>query len=264
MRLYKCWYNPFIVAYSANDKSLASRKKESYSGHPNQQMALCYATSTDGIVWDKPYLNVHSFDGNNNNNIVLKGNHGSGVFKDETEKDPRLVQLIIDESTKVVRKKQGVVIVRHKLGHVGANAGIDQSNIEHSTEGSALLLPVAPDKSARQLKDFFRERCGISIGVVISDSMNRPWRLGTVGEAIGCSGLNVLDDRRGETDMYGRELKITLINQADALASIATLVMGETSEATPVVLIKGLNQKMNSHQTAGDIIRPLEDDLFCD
>lgn len=182
----------------------------------------------------------------------------------ETEKDPRLVQLIIDESTKVVRKKQGVMIVRHKLGHVGANAGIDQSNIEHSTEGSALLLPVAPDKSARQLKEFFRERCGISIGIVISDSMNRPWRLGTVGEAIGCSGLNVLDDRRGETDMYGRELKITLINQADALASIATLVMGETCEATPVVLIKGLNQKMNSHQTAGDIIRPLEDDLFCD
>ena len=100
--------------------------------------------------------------------------------------------------------------------------------------------------------------------MVISDSMNRPWRLGTVGEAIGCSGLTVLDDRRGETDMYARELKITLINQADALASIATLAMGETSEATPVVLIKGLNQQMDSHQTARDIIRPLEDDLFCD
>ena len=188
----------------------------------------------------------------------------ANILASETEKDPMLVQLIIEESTKVVRKKQGVMIVRHKLGHVGANAGIDQSNIEHGIEGSALLLPVSPDKSARQLKDFFRERCGISIGVVISDSMNRPWRLGTVGEAIGCSGLTVLDDRRGETDMYARELKITLINQADALASIATLAMGETSEATPVVLIKGLNQQMDSHQTARDIIRPLEDDLFCD
>ena len=87
---------------------------------------------------------------------------------------------------------------------------------------------------------------------------------GKCWETIGSSGLTVLDDRRGETDMYGRELKITLINQADALSSIATLVMGETSEATPVVLIKGLNQKMNSSQTASDIIQPREDDLFCD
>ncbi len=188
----------------------------------------------------------------------------ANTLASETDKDPRIVQLILEESIKVVRKKQGVMIVRHKLGHVGANAGIDQSNIEHDIAGSALLLPISPDESALELKNFFKERNGISIGVIISDSMNRPWRLGTVGEAIGCSGLTVLDDRRGETDMYGRELKITLINQADALASIATLAMGETNEATPVVLIKGLNQQMNSSQTARDIMRPLEDDLFCD
>ena len=188
----------------------------------------------------------------------------ANTLASETDKDPRLVQLILEESTQVVRKKQGVMIVRHKLGHVGANAGIDQSNIEHSKEGSALLLPVSPDTSALRLRKYFKKRCGISIGVIISDSMNRPWRMGSVGETIGSSGLAVLDDRRGETDMYGRELKITLINQADALSSIATLAMGETSEATPVVLIKGLNQEMNSSQTASDIIRPREDDLFCD
>ena len=182
----------------------------------------------------------------------------------ETEKDPRLVQLILNESSRVVRKKLGVMIVRHKLGHVGANAGIDQSNIQHSDGGSALLLPISPDDSAFLLKDFFKKKKGISLGIVISDSMNRPWRLGTVGEALGSAGLTVLDDRRGQTDMYGRELKVTLINQADAIASIATLAMGETSEATPVVLIKGLGQQMDSFQGARDIMRPLEDDLFCD
>ncbi len=180
----------------------------------------------------------------------------------QTEKDPRLVQLILDESAEVMRFKPGVIIVRHKLGHVGANAGIDQSNIEQGEGGSALLLPENPDKSAELLKKSIDERLNIDIGIIIADSMNRPWRLGTVGEAIGCAGITVLDDRRGETDLFGRELKVTLINRADAIAAFATLAMGETTEKTPLAIVSGWERDLGEGGKAADIMRPKEDDLF--
>lgn len=179
----------------------------------------------------------------------------------ETDKDPRLVELILRESETVLRKKPGVLIVRHRLGIVGAQAGIDQSNIEHSDDENALLLPADPDASARRIRDELTERTGIRPGVIISDSMNRPWRLGTIGGAIGSAGITVLDDRRGGQDIYGRELKVTLINRADSIATAATLVMGETTERTPVALVRGFAAE-DSAQCARDILRPLEEDLF--
>lgn len=180
----------------------------------------------------------------------------------ETEKDPRLVQLILDESQEVMRSKPGVIIVRHNLGHVGANAGIDQSNIEQDVDGSALLLPKNPDESAKRLKAEIDKELGLKIGIIIADSMNRPWRLGTVGEAIGCAGLTVLDDRRGETDLFGRELKVTLINRADAIAAFATLAMGETTEQTPLAIVSGYSEDTDLVASASDIIRPISEDLF--
>lgn len=179
----------------------------------------------------------------------------------ETDKEPALCQLILDESAEVLRKKPGVIIVRHRLGHVGANAGIDQSNIEHSTGDSALLLPVDPDLSAQTLRREFFQATGKHIGVLIADSMNRPWRLGTVGNAIGCAGVHVIDDLRGGEDMYGRELKVAMVNRADSLTATATLLMGETTQRTPLVVVRGL-PSVDSRETAADIIRPLEDDLF--
>ena len=179
----------------------------------------------------------------------------------ETEKDPRLVELVLRESTDVLRRKPGVIIVRHRLGIVGAQAGIDQSNVEHDDGESALLLPVDPDASARRLRAALKQRTGASVGIIISDSMNRPWRLGTIGGAIGCAGLMVLDDRRGKHDIYGRELKVTLINRADSIASAAVLVMGETIERTPVALVRGFPPE-DSPQTARDAIRPLDEDMF--
>ena len=179
----------------------------------------------------------------------------------DTEKDPRLVELILRESTTVLRKKPGVLIVRHRLGLVGAQAGIDQSNIEHDDDEHALLLPEDPDASARSIRDTVAAKTGVRPGVIVSDSMNRPWRLGTIGGAIGSAGIAVLDDRRGMHDMFGRELKVTLINRADSIATAATLVMGETTEKTPVALVRGFPQE-DSSQTAHDIIRPLEEDLF--
>ena len=183
------------------------------------------------------------------------------VLAEETDKDPRLVQLILDESTEVVRKKPGVLIVRHALGIVGAHAGIDQSNIEHGDDESALLLPEDPDGSAARLHAELLRRTGRHVGVIISDSANRPWRLGTVGMAIGAAGVAPLDDHRGGTDLFGRELKVTLINRADSLATAATLVMGETTERIPAALVKGLAQDAAS-DGAASILRPLEEDLF--
>lgn len=183
----------------------------------------------------------------------------------ETLKDPRLVQLILDESTDVVRKKPGVLLVRHRLGIVGAQAGIDQSNVEHGPDGAtderALLLPIDPDASAARLRAGLEARFGVHLGVIITDSNNRPWRLGSIGSAIGCAGIRVLDDRRGQTDMFGRELKVTLINRADALATLGTLVMGESTEMTPAALIRGLPPDAVD-EPARSAIRPLEEDMF--
>lgn len=179
----------------------------------------------------------------------------------EVDKDPRIVELILRESTDIVRKKTGVLIVRHRLGHVGANAGIDQSNIQHEGDGSALLLPIDPDGSARRLVAAIHARAHVQVGVLITDSMNRPWRLGTVGVALGAANMTVLDDRRGGFDLHGRELKITMINRADSIAAIATLAMGETDERIPVVIVRG-DSLANGGQYAQEINRPLEDDLF--
>ena len=179
----------------------------------------------------------------------------------ETEKDPRLVEVILRESEAVVRRKPGVMIMRHRLGHVGAHAGVDQSNIDHADGDAALLLPLNPDASAKSLRDAIRHRLGKEIGVLISDSGNRPWRLGTTGIAIGASGFTVLDDHRGGTDLYGRELKVTLINRADSIATAATLIMGETTEQIPVAIVRGFDYEP-SDQTAAMINRPIEEDLF--
>ncbi len=179
----------------------------------------------------------------------------------EVDKDPRIVELILSESDSVMRKKPGVLITRHRLGLVGAHAGIDQSNVDHAAGESALLLPRDPDASASKLLAELMQHAGVQLGLIISDSMNRPWRMGTVGCAIGSAGISVLDDYRGGTDIFGRELKVTLINRADAIASAATLVMGETTEKIPLVIVRGFSPE-KSDSTAKDIIRPLDEDMF--
>jgi coenzyme F420-0:L-glutamate ligase/coenzyme F420-1:gamma-L-glutamate ligase len=171
------------------------------------------------------------------------------------------VQLILQESSAIVRKAPGILIVKHRLGFVGANAGIDQSNIGHDQGESALLLPLDPDRSARRLRSSLSESTGIQLGVIISDSWNRPWRLGTIGGAIGSAGIKVLDDRRGDNDLYGRELKVTLINRADSIATAAMLVMGETTEGVPAAIVRGFPPE-DSQQTAAEGNRPPAEDLF--
>ena len=165
---------------------------------------------------------------------------------EEVGKDPPLVELILRESEKVSRKADNALIMRHRLGFVCANAGIDSSNARpaDAPEGSgpwALCLPVNPDASAAALRNALRSRLGVEMAVVISDSFGRPFRTGTVGVAIGVAGLPALDDRRGQQDRYGATLQHTLTAPADQLAAASDLVAGQGSEGRPMVHVRGLH-----------------------
>lgn len=187
---------------------------------------------------------------------------------EEVDKDPRKVQVILDESNEIVRKRQGVLIVEHKLGFVQANAGVDQSNICHEgeeDEDSCLLLPVDPDASACRIREGIRTRLSLDIGVIINDSLGRAWRNGSLGLAIGVSGFTALEDYIGKTDLYGRELEITQVGAADEMAAGASLVMGQTNEKTPVVLVRGYEPAEPEDETLRGVkplLRPKDMDLF--
>lgn len=180
-----------------------------------------------------------------------------------TGKDPRFVEVVLSESTRVLRATMNVLIVEHRSGHVMANAGIDRSNVDDKAEAeeTVLLLPEDPDRSAASLREKLEARSGAGIGVIVSDSFGRPWRLGTTGVAIGVSGPPALIDRRGDVDLFGRPLKVTEVAFADAVAAAATLVMGEGAEACPAVVVRGLDWPMTT-QAAGDVLRPAAQDLF--
>jgi coenzyme F420-0:L-glutamate ligase / coenzyme F420-1:gamma-L-glutamate ligase len=178
----------------------------------------------------------------------------------QVDKDPRLVELILQESVEVVRHRPGVLVVEHRLGFVMANAGIDQSNLDGGGE-RVLLLPEDPDASARRIRAVLEDRLGVRLGVVIADSIGRAWRLGTVGFAIGVAGLPALLDLRGRPDRAGRPLQVTEIGHADAVAAAAVLVMGEADEGTPAALVRGLDWQEDDRGMV-PLLRPKATDLF--
>ena len=186
---------------------------------------------------------------------------------EEVDKDPRLVEEILSESTEVVAQRPGVLVVAHRLGLVLANAGIDHSNIEQPPNAPAdsdqrvLLLPVDPDGTSVEMRRSFAERFGVDIAVLITDSPGRAWRQGTVGIAIGAAGLVSLSDQRGDSDLFGRELRVTEVGHADELAAAASIVMGQGAEGRPVVLIRG-HRLPGRARPAADLVRPKDQDLF--
>ena len=180
----------------------------------------------------------------------------------EVDKDPRLVEVILAESRRVVRKRPGVLIVEHRLGFIMANAGVDHSNIDPDVGAEpVLLLPSDPDASAaglhKRLTAQFRKR----LGVIITDSWGRAWRRGTVGVALGVAGLPALIDMRGRPDLFGRELRVTQTGFADEIASAASLLMGQADEARPMVLLRGLAWA-DAPAPGATLVRPPEEDLF--
>jgi coenzyme F420-0:L-glutamate ligase/coenzyme F420-1:gamma-L-glutamate ligase len=184
-----------------------------------------------------------------------------------TGKDPRVVELILSESASVSRAAAGVLVVRHKLGFISANAGIDESNArpKHIAAGQGpvvLLMPSDPDGFARTLRVRIAAQLGVSVGVVITDSHGRPFRLGTVGAAIGVAGVPAIWDQRGRSDLHGRKLEITMTAFADQLAAAADLVAGQASEGRPVVLVRGLSFVPDENASARALVRPPEQDLY--
>ena len=177
---------------------------------------------------------------------------------------PRLAELLLRESNEILRVRMGSVIVEHKLGFVCANAGIDHSNVAGNgtaAEEWVLLLPENPDQSAAEIRSKLEVVSGKKLGVMIIDSHGRAWRLGTVGVAIGLSGLPGLIDERGWRDLFGYTLQITVLGAADELAAAASLVMGQAAEGTPVVHVRGFPYELRE-ASLNELLRPKEQDLF--
>jgi coenzyme F420-0:L-glutamate ligase/coenzyme F420-1:gamma-L-glutamate ligase len=186
----------------------------------------------------------------------------------KVQKDPRFVEVVLSESTEVVRAAPGVLVTRHRLGFVMANAGIDRSNVPAGDaarpEDTVLLLPLDCDGSAARLRARIAALGPLGAAepaVVISDSFGRPWRQGVVNVALGAAGLPALRDLRGGTDREGRTLQMTQVAVADAVAAVAGLVMGEADEGTPVVHVRGLDIS-GPLTDVQSLIRPPEEDLF--
>lgn len=181
-----------------------------------------------------------------------------------TGKDPRLVEIVLRESSGISRMRMGTLIARHRLGFTSANAGIDHSNVGPDGEDWVLLLPIDPDSSARRLRDGIDALCGVAPAIVISDTHGRPFRMGNIGVAVGVAGIPALLDLRGRPDLFQRKLQYTDIGLADELAAAADLLSGQANEGRPVTLIRGLKLPENAPDDgrAADLYRPPEMDLY--
>ena len=187
---------------------------------------------------------------------------GAIALAAEVQKDPRIVQIVLSESVRVVRSRPNLMIMQHRLGFVMANAGVDQSNVAPSDGVQrALLLPVDPDGSAETIRARLAAHFGVKLGCVISDSFGRPWRRGTAGVAIGCAGLPSLIDLRGQPDLFGRILEVSIIGFADEIAAAASLLQGQAAEGQPVIIVRGLSWTAPDASIA-ELVRPPEEDLF--
>jgi coenzyme F420-0:L-glutamate ligase/coenzyme F420-1:gamma-L-glutamate ligase len=180
----------------------------------------------------------------------------------EVAKDPRLVEVILRESVRIVRHRLGVLIVEHRLGCVMANAGIDRSNVDpESGAEPVLLLPSDPDRSAELLRERLAGVSRIRLGVIVSDSFGRAWRRGTVGIALGAAGLPSVLDLRGRSDLFGRALQATDTGFADEIAAAASLLMGQAGEGLPAVVVRGLAWS-GAATPAAALVRAAAEDLF--
>ncbi len=177
------------------------------------------------------------------------------------QKDPRLVEVILQGSRGVVRQSGPVLIMETRHGWICANAGVDRSNVAGPEGEIALPLPVDPDASAHRIRAALRQATGADIAVIISDTHGRPWREGTVNVALGVAGMLPLADLRGQPDMFGYTLQVTVVARADELAAAAGLLMGQAAERIPVVLIRGADYPRGDGR-AVTMQRPPERDLF--
>lgn len=179
-------------------------------------------------------------------------------------KDPRFVQLILQESNEVLRVRPGLIIVEHKKGFICANAGIDHSNVQGpwgNPDDWVLLLPEDPDFSAQKIRESMESATGLNLGILVVDSHGRAWRNGTVGISVGLSNVPAIIDKRGDPDLFGYRLRVTLIAAADELAAAASLVMGQADESLPIIHVRGFPYPLRQ-SVLSELIRPKDQDLF--
>jgi coenzyme F420-0:L-glutamate ligase/coenzyme F420-1:gamma-L-glutamate ligase len=205
---------------------------------------------------------ISKAEGNKIDLKTIKPTPKAFELAEKTGKDPYLVEAIIQESGEILKVGPDFIISETKHGFVCANAGIDESNVE---DGMATPIPEDPDKSAYDIMEKIKTETGKEVVVIVSDTQGRAFREGAIGTAIGISGMNALWDRKGEKDLYGRELQTTSIAVADELASAASILMGQADEGIPVVVIRGVNyvkDLKNNNATSKDLIRPKKYDVF--
>jgi coenzyme F420-0:L-glutamate ligase / coenzyme F420-1:gamma-L-glutamate ligase len=184
------------------------------------------------------------------------------VLAEKVGKDARFVEVVLGESEEIVKFGPNIIIAAHRLGFVMANAGIDQSNIEHRKgEERVLLLPRDPDGTARALKAALDPAAGLDLGVIINDSFGRPWRNGVVGVALGAAGVPSLLSQIGVPDIFGRAMRVTEIAIADEIASAASLLMGQAGQGLPIILVRGLKLQ-GAASPAAALARPKNQDMF--
>jgi coenzyme F420-0:L-glutamate ligase/coenzyme F420-1:gamma-L-glutamate ligase len=182
---------------------------------------------------------------------------------EETGKDARFIQAVLDDAVGVERARRGVIITEQRGGWIVANSAIDQSNVpKEGSEAQLLLLPIDPDGSARRLRQTIQERTGATVAVIINDTHGRPFRMGAVGVAIGVAGIQPLADLRGEQDLFGYTLQSTDIATADEIAAAASILQGQTAQGTPVVHLRGLQLPVYEEGSARQLQRPRHLDLF--
>jgi len=177
----------------------------------------------------------------------------------QSKKDPRHVEMILKEAKNICKNRNGVLVTETKHGFVCANSGIDKSNVPG--ENTISLLPVDPDSSAKKIREQIRKQTKKDVAVIISDTHNRPFRLGAINIAIGCSGIDPLKSYLKETDLFGYSLKTSTVSIADQLCSAAGLIMGEAKEGTPVIIVRGYKFSKKD-VSAKTLIRPAERDYF--
>lgn len=224
-----------------------------------QEMALC-----DGDILVIAHKVISKAEGKVVALADIEPSEEAEDLADQVNKDPRKIQVILNESTRIVRsvkrpdQEEGTLIAEHRLGFICANAAVDESNV--GAEETVILLPEDPDASARGLCERLEEAFGVRLGVVVTDTFGRPWRMGLVNVAIGLARVPARVDMAGERDAFGRVLSVTVPALADELAASSGLVMGK-SDKTPVVLFRGVDwQPCDS--SANDLIRPQQEDLF--
>ena len=181
---------------------------------------------------------------------------------EKSKKDPKIVEIILQQSNEVVAVGPNFIVTETKHGFVCANSGIDESNVE---DGLATPIPVNPDLSAKEIREYLEEITGKKLAVIITDTQGRAFRVGAIGTAIGCSGINPLWVRIGEEDLFGRALETTEVATADELAAAASLLMGQANEGIPIVLIRGFeafNHLRDTETGIKPLLRPKEFDVF--